>query len=104
MVSSTKILLLDEPAAGLNTRETAELKDLLRHISDRGVTIMIVEHDMSLVRSLCDHTVVLNFGRKIYDGPTSEVQNEPTVLEAYLGRPATAADAPAASGATRHAS
>lgn len=105
MMSHPKLLLLDEPAAGLNTRETAELKDLLRRISDRGVTLMIVEHDMSLVRSLCDHTVVLNFGRKIYDGPTSEVQNEPTVLEAYLGRQADATETHSrTSGMTHHVS
>jgi branched-chain amino acid transport system ATP-binding protein len=85
LVSRPKILMLDEPAAGLNNAETANLRDFLMEISETGVTLLVVEHDMSLVRSLCDHAVVLNFGREIYDGPTETVQNDPDVLEAYLG-------------------
>ena len=86
LISRPKILLLDEPAAGLNTTETANLRDFLMKVSRSGVTLLVVEHDMSFVRSLCDQAVVLNFGRKIYEGPTSEVQDNPDVLEAYLGK------------------
>ena len=85
LAASPKLLMLDEPAAGLNPAETANLRDFLKTISDTGTTILIVEHDMGLVRSLCDHAVVLNFGKKIYDGSTRHVQENPLVLEAYLG-------------------
>ncbi len=88
-----KLLLLDEPAAGLNPRETGELAAFLHRVSATGVAMLVVEHDMSLVRGLCPHTVVLNFGRKIYDGPTALVQEDATVLEAYLGRRQGAAHA-----------
>lgn len=85
LAARPKLLLLDEPAAGLNPSETAGLRDFLARIAEGGVTLLVVEHDMSLVRSLCAHVVVLNFGRKIYDGPTARVQEDAEVQAAYLG-------------------
>jgi branched-chain amino acid transport system ATP-binding protein len=80
------LLLLDEPAAGLNTSETQELAQLLRGIRGRfKLTILLVEHDMSLVMSICESITVLNFGQKIAEGTPFEVQNNPEVLKAYLG-------------------
>ena len=86
LVSRPKLLLLDEPAAGLNEVETRQLQELLEQVSQSGVTILVVEHDMHFVRNLCDHVVVLNFGQKIFEGTPEEVHQNPAVLEAYLGR------------------
>lgn len=85
MVSRPKLLLLDEPAAGLNEAETEQLQHLLEKVSESGITILVVEHDMHFVRNLCDHVVVLNFGRKIFEGTPEEVSRDAAVLEAYLG-------------------
>jgi len=85
LIAEPKLLLLDEPAAGLNERETADLQALLRKVSDRGITLLVVEHDMHFVRNLCEHVVVLNFGRKIFEGTPDEVHRDREVLTAYLG-------------------
>jgi branched-chain amino acid transport system ATP-binding protein len=85
LAAEPKLLLLDEPAAGLNTAETAELRALLERASARGITLLVVEHDMNFVKQLCDHVVVLSFGRKIFEGTPEEVHRDPGVREAYLG-------------------
>jgi ABC-type branched-subunit amino acid transport system ATPase component len=86
LASDPKLLLLDEPAAGLNAAETEELVELLFLICKRGITILLVEHDMSLVMNVSDHITVLNFGKKIAEGPAEEVEQNPEVIDAYLGR------------------
>lgn len=91
IIARPAILLLDEPAAGLNSTETAELRRMLERLSETGITLVVVEHDMPFVRTLCDHVVVLNFGRKIFEGTPEAVHRDPGVLEAYLGPPATSA-------------
>jgi len=86
LMSRPRVLMLDEPAAGLNPRrETAELSTFLKGIASDGLTLLVVEHDMAFVHDLCTRTVVLGFGRLIYDGPTAGVQDDPDVREAYLG-------------------
>ncbi len=85
LVGQPKLLLLDEPAAGMNDRETEHLRDDIRAIRDRGVTVLLVEHDMALVMSVSDHVVVLNFGQKLAEGSPAEMQRHPAVIESYLG-------------------
>jgi len=85
LASDPKLLLLDEPAAGLNAAETDALVELLFQICDRGITILLVEHDMSLVMNVSDHITVLNFGKKIAEGSAEEVEHNQEVIDAYLG-------------------
>ena len=94
MARQPRLLLLDEPAAGLNGEEVRQLGDIVRSIRCSGVTVVIIEHNMSLVMSLCDRITVLSSGAVIADGPPAEVAVAPQVIEAYLGDSAMSADVP----------
>ena len=80
-----RVILMDEPAAGLNSRETMGLADIIRKIKASGITVVLVEHDMELVMDICDTVVVLNLGRKLAEGTPRAIQENPDVIAAYLG-------------------
>ncbi len=82
------LLLLDEPAAGLDTEETALLGKRLRHLPEHGITLLLIDHDMSLVLEVCDHILVIDFGRLIAEGTPDEIRTNQRVIDAYLGRQA----------------
>ena len=85
LAAKPKVLLLDEPAAGLNHTETGESEALIRKVAQSGVTVVLVEHDMKLVMNLSDHILVLDYGKKLAEGTAAEVRANPDVVAAYLG-------------------
>ena len=85
LAAKPKVLLLDEPAAGLNHTETGEIEALIRKVAQSGVTVVLVEHDMKLVMNLSDHILVLDYGKKLAEGTAAEVRANPDVVAAYLG-------------------
>ncbi|MDD3449588.1 MAG: ABC transporter ATP-binding protein [Gammaproteobacteria bacterium] len=85
LAAEPRLLLLDEPAAGLNPRETAQIDRLIQKVASTGTTIMLVEHDMKLVMGISDHILVLDYGKKLAEGTAEEIRNNPDVIAAYLG-------------------
>ena len=85
LAAQPKLILLDEPAAGMVAKERKELADLILRIRQRGMAVLVIEHHMGLIMEVCDRIVVLNFGQKIAEGRPEEIQKNAAVIEAYLG-------------------